>query len=134
MAPGPRHVPRPAPPWRDTVLVYTECGQTLTSTTPTAQRAQVVEMLAAIGIRRARMAVCTACAKAVQDAPGRTWERDPLAVLNGEVTDALERPDLPWLLRDEVRALAELAARHPQEYARLLDPDLYPDTDHRSTA
>lgn len=113
MPQGPRdHVLRAALPWRtDTPL--TECGKD-PATVPTITRDELVHRVRKLGQQRASLFTCMTCWNTTAHRP--TWGENPVAVMDRECDPYRPNPRM----RDELIALAALAAAHPDEFADLL--------------
>lgn len=109
------HVERGKLPWRDAEL--TECGLPVANH-PVITRASYLARVREWGQQRTRFTVCRTCATTA--ANYKPWEEDPVSVIRREA----ER--CGWFARDddlgrdlfvrELRALAALAAAHPEEF------------------
>ncbi len=119
------HIVRPRLPWRSPdEPAITECGYDA-SKVKTLTREQWVERLKDYGRQRAGLVTCMTCLQTAERHP--TWEEDPrLAVTreaNWEVQwwDALGAREINGhRLKDELLAMAALAAAHPQEFRELI--------------
>lgn len=113
------HVLRAVVPWRTGALL-TECGQPATDDMPVLTLAEFLVRVRQLGKTRAVMITCITCWKTAVNHHADTWESDPVAVVAREVTRAQYRAAERRQFRDELTALAELAARHPDEFAGLV--------------
>ncbi len=110
------HVERGPLPWRETEL--TECGLPVADH-PVITRATYIARIREWGQQRTRFTVCRTCATTA--ANYKPWDEDPVSVIRREA----ER--CGWFARDddegrdlfvrELRALAALAAAHPDEFS-----------------
>jgi hypothetical protein len=106
------HIERPVPPWRTPSL--TECGLVMADLTKVISRQEYAARLRQMGQTRATMVTCVTCLQTAER--WRTWAERP--------SDVLARDTNQWN-RDEVfdlelRALAALVARHPDEFTGLM--------------
>jgi hypothetical protein len=120
------HVLRAAPPWRDGA-VLTECGRLPGPETPVLSLEDFVRKVKALGKTRTSMTTCITCWTTAARWQASRWETDPVGVMVREIDRA--RTVVPGqvrdnpaarLFRDELVALAELAARHHEEFAGLV--------------
>jgi len=110
------HVQRGPLPWRGAEL--TECGLPVANH-PVITRGSYLARIREWGQQRTRFTVCRTCATTAANC--KPWEEDPVGVIRRES----ER--CGWFPRDgdegrdlfarELRALAALAAAHPEEFA-----------------
>lgn len=110
------HVQRESLPWR--VAELTECGLPVENH-PVITRDSYIARVREWGQQRTRFTVCRTCATTA--ANYKPWEEDPVSVIRREA----ER--CGWFPREgdegrdlfvrELRALAALAAAHPEEFS-----------------
>lgn len=113
------------PPWRTSVGLVTECGKPVEGTrdqptlagAPVYPRAELDAFIRREGQRRATILLCSTCMDCCRR--WRPWEVDPVLAMNRETVPgpgpAQDRP-----IRHELLALADLVARHPDEFSALL--------------
>lgn len=106
------HVIRSVIPWRDEGP-KTECGLPAGSY-PSVTRDEMVEKIRSQGKARASITSCMTCWQTSGRWP--SWEENPAAVLNREVSRAAWRPEDNREINAELRALAALVAEHQQEF------------------
>lgn len=109
------HVRRPRLPWRAEEYTRTECGLLLTAAGRVLSREDFIEKVKRLGQQRAAMTTCMTCFNTAQSHP--TWETNPVACLGREVEHWRQKNEI---FRRELRALAALVARHPEEFAELM--------------
>lgn len=107
------HVLRPPIPWRSSPPL-TECGLPSASH-PVMTREEFLRKVKELGQRRTAMIVCMTCYDTALRHP--SWQENPASCLAREVQSH-------W--RDgrfvrELRAIAALVARHPDEFAELIE-------------
>ena len=112
------HVERPLLPWRRH-SVRTECGLPVAGH-PVISRAEFVARVNRLGQQRTAMTTCMTCFTTARRWP--TWEEDPPRALDRECQwGPTYRGEMGSPIADELRALAELADRHRDEFEALLD-------------
>lgn len=115
------HILRPRLPWRSAAEpAITECGYDA-SKVKTLTREEFVARLKDFGRTRTAMVTCMTCSETAQR--WGTWEQDPRNALEREVLweTRFSRNERGVRLRDELEALAHLAAAHRDQFERLLD-------------
>lgn len=114
------HVQRGALPWREVEL--TECGLPVEDH-PVITRNSYIARLREWGQQRTRFTVCRTCATTAANCP--PWEEDPVSVIKREADRCgwfpREGDEGRDLFTRELRALAALAAAHPEEFAGYVD-------------
>jgi hypothetical protein len=109
------HVERGALPWRDVEL--TECGLPVANH-PVITRASYAARLREWGQQRTRFTVCRTCA--TTSANYQSWDENPVSAIRREAERCGWFPQEGDEGRDlfvrELRALAALAAAHPEEF------------------
>lgn len=116
------HVLRAALPWRDGP-VLTECGKHPATGMPVMSVPEFVAMVKRLGKQRASLQVCITCWNTAVRHSVTSWEADPVGVIAREASWArtiwpgVVRDDpAARLFRDELIAIAELIARHREEF------------------
>lgn len=125
------HLVRHLPPWRAPEDAVTECGRPVTDVQSTAAAAEIQARIKRVGQARAAFTVCMTCADRLRYAI--PWDEDPVSVLAKDIRRVGEfynryvpRADDKLVehrrhaeratLTAELRALAALAAAHPDEF------------------
>lgn len=117
------HILRPRLPWRSpSEQAITECGYDA-SKVKTLTREQYAARLLEYGKQRSAMVTCMTCSQTYERHP--TWEEDPRLAVSREVQWEVQwwtavqgsRETNGCRLKDELLALASLAAAHPEEFA-----------------
>ena len=114
------HILRPRLPWRSANEPgITECGYDSTKV-KTITRDEFLARLKEYGDRRTAMLTCMTCSDTIRR--WATWDDDPRKAVGREIEwetawRGHERGDR---MRDELLAIAELIAAHPEEFANLL--------------
>jgi hypothetical protein len=120
------HILRPRLPWRPpTDPAVTECGYNAAKVS-TLTREQFTARLKEYGRQRASLLTCMTCMQTSERHP--TWEQDPRLAVAREVQWEVQwwnasmppRDTNGHRLKDELTALAALAAAHPDEFQKLL--------------
>lgn len=108
------HILRPSLPWRNDAAI-TECGYDA-SKVKTLTRPEYQQRLKDFGQQRTAMMTCMTCS----DTAGRwgTWDDDPRKALEREISWECRwrQSDRGVRLRDELLAIADLIAAHPEEF------------------
>lgn len=127
------HVARPPLPWREAVI--TECGLPAAGH-PVISRDEFVNRVRKLGKTRAMMVTCVTCWNTATR--WCTWETDPVQRLMRETYGASRYAtggDRQALFRAELRAIAELVARHRAEFDGIMAAlDEAPRLDERRAA
>jgi hypothetical protein len=121
------HVLRPVPPWRGDATPLTQCGLTPAADTPVWDIREFAGLLKRDGVQRMAILTCMSCWHRAHEHPV-DWTLDPVDVIVREGQWARARvghgicPDRPAAIRfrDELLALAELVARHGDEFEGIL--------------
>lgn len=120
------HVLRAALPWRDGP-VLTECGKHPDAGMTVMSVIEFIAMVKKLGQQRASLQTCITCWTTACRHKVTSWGADPVGVVAREVSWARTmRPGVvrddpsARLFRDELVAIAELIARHPEEFGNLL--------------
>lgn len=114
------HVERPMPPWRDPGLKMTECGLPAAGH-PVITREAFAAKVEHLGQQRSMMTTCVTCWNTARRWPD--WAASPVACIQRETHHASRYnfnagdPDF----RRELLAIAELIARHPDEFAAIME-------------
>lgn len=108
------HVLRPRLPWRNTGGI-TECGYDATKV-QAISREEYFARLKDLGQRRTAMLTCMTCGDTARR--WGTWENDPRKAIEREIQweCGWSRSDRGQRLRDELTAMAALAAAHREEF------------------
>lgn len=116
------HIVRPRLPWRDPAEpAITECGYEA-SKVKTLTREEFAARLKDYGRQRAGLVTCMTCMQTAERRP--TWDDDPRLAVSREVEWEVQwwtstqgpRETNGHRLKDELLALAALAAAHPEEF------------------
>lgn len=110
------HIERGPVPWR--MVELTECGLPVANH-PVITRDTFIARLREWGQQRTRFTVCQTCSTTAANNP--PWEKDPVAVIRREAERCgyfpREGDEGRDLFTRELRALAALAAAHPEEFS-----------------
>jgi len=121
------HVLRAALPWRDGP-VLTECGKLPAGGMPVITVTAFIAKVKREGKQRSSMTTCMTCWSTAARHHVISWDTDPVGVMMREVGWA--RTFTPGVVRDdptarlflaELRAIADLIARHREEFDGLVD-------------
>lgn len=124
------HVLRARLPWRTDDL--TECGRPAADVASFITEDELRSRVKNLGQQRTAFTVCMTCAGRIdRHRPGPTWETNPLEILIRELERVRSWSGVPGVPRyrqrpeharmtAELRALAALAAAHPDEFAGYL--------------
>ncbi len=108
------HILRPQLPWREGVGI-TECGYDA-SKVKSLTRDEFFQRLKDYGQQRTAMLTCMTCSDTARR--WGTWADDPRKALQREIEwECRRRGERGVRLRDDLVAIAELIAAHPQEFA-----------------
>jgi hypothetical protein len=125
------HLVRHLPPWRAHEDAVTECGRPVTEVQSIATVDEIRARIKRVGQARAAFTVCMTCADRIRWV--KSWEQDPISVLARDIkrVGEAETGHVPRdgdgqrlsrrhaeraALTAELRALAALAAAHPDEF------------------
>lgn len=120
------HIVRPLLPWRSPAEpATTECGYDA-SKVKAHSREQFAARLKEYGKQRCALLTCMTCMQTFERHP--TWDEEPRLAIAREVQWEVQwwnahhgaRETNGHRLKDELLALAALAARHPEEFTELL--------------
>jgi len=109
------HVQRPRIPWRKDEPL-TECGLSVTGP-HVLTRETFLRKLKEQGVQRAMLSTCYTCGETAQRHPD--WNKSPSGCIDRE-TGGFGHREKSKTLDRELRALAALVARHPEEFDELL--------------
>ena len=119
------HILRAALPWRDPADIDTECGHNPADFAKCITQEEAVDQIKEMGIQRAGLFLCMTC---LQTLDRWNWRIDRKGILTFEISP-LERLGREGVRRREqtdreLRALGELAKRHPAEFEALINGQL----------
>lgn len=126
-----RHIARDPLPWRAPDDNTTECGRDVTDVASYFTRGEALELVKKHGQQRAAFLLCMTCVDRTNTYHWRgtdngayhgqtTWADEPMERLNHE------HGRRRLQLETELRAMAELVAAHPEEFAALLAGTIVP--------
>lgn len=117
-----KHIARPPLPWRDPALVDTECGRPSQDFAAVVSQAEAAAEVKRDGIQRARYGFCMTCIDRLRWDGLTAWDTNPSKRLGREIGHHRREA----LLNKELRALAELATQHADEFRALVEERLVP--------
>lgn len=122
-APKLRHVLRHQPPWRPNPTPRAECGRHTTDTDLVWTQEEFASQLASLGQQRLSLHMCMVCMNTLGNRNRfrqPNWGSNPVEIIHRETLDYIRSGATDGPLAQELRALALLAQRHPEEFNQAL--------------